>query len=135
MSGNSPAPYDINHHGGLRGLDPERRLAYRERSVYLFLTDSQLLVASAGGQFRVRPKKLLFGLDRAGLRCEWFDYSELKTRYRNFMFFLPDGQWMGIGVQVVVFGKENQWATRCDEFVAQLGAAASEIDWRNPPPL
>lgn len=46
---------------------------------------ARLLVASVGGQCRGRPKELLFSSDRTALRCEWYDYEEATTRYRNFM--------------------------------------------------
>ncbi len=129
----SKALYNMSVHGELRGLDREQRLVYHLRVVCLFLSDTQLVVASVGGQFKVRPKEVLHTIERASLRCEWFDYESMGTRSRNFVIRIPDGTWMAVGTGTKILGKENQMSALAADFTEQLGA--TEIDWRNPPPL
>ena len=134
-SSSSKALYDISYHGGLRGLDEERRLVRLQRSAGFFLTDDKLVISSVGGAFRVRPKELRHTIERADMRCEWFDYASAGTEFRNFVFFMADGSWIGVGTGIKILGKETQMRGWADEFVAALGASATEIDWRNPPPV
>jgi len=127
------APYNMAMHGELRGLDREQRLVYHERVVCLFLTDHQLIVTSVRGQFKVKPNEVLHTIDRAGLRCEWFDYQAAGNHTRNFVIRIPDDTWLAVGTGTKILGKENKMAAVAENFTEQLGA--TEIDWRNPPPL
>lgn len=120
-------------HGELRGLDREQRLAYHQRVVCLFLTDRQLVVSSVRGQFKVRPNEVLHTFERVGLLCEWFDYASSGNHFRNFVIRIPDGTWMAVGTGTKILGKETKMSAYAAEFTEQLGA--TEIDWRNPPPL
>ncbi len=129
------SPYNMAVHGELRGLDRAQRLVYHERVVCLFLTDSQLVVTSVRGQFKVKPHEVLHTIDRAGLRCQWFDYQAAGNHTRNFVIRVPDGTWIGVGTGTKLLGKENRMAAFADDFTEQLGDTAIEIDWRNPPPL
>ncbi len=129
----SKSLYNMSVHGELRGLDRERRLVYHQRVVCLFLTDHQLVVSSVRGQFKVKPNEVLHTIERSGLRSEWFDYEDAGTRTRNFVIRIPDGTWMAVGTGTKLLGKENKMSALADDFVTELGA--SEIDWRNPPPL
>lgn len=131
----SKSLYNMAVHGELRGLDRQRRLVYHERSVCLYLTDGQLLVSSIRGQFKMRPNELLHTIDRTGLRCEWFDYEETGNRSRNFIFHIADGTWMGVATATKALGRETKLSELVNDFVEQLGTSATEIDWRNPPPL
>lgn len=129
----SKSLYNMAVHGELRGLDRERRLVYHQRIVCLFLTDSQLVVASVRGQFKVKPNEVLHTIERAGLRCEWFDYASTGNHLRNFVIRIPDGTWLAFGTATKILGKTTQMAAFAANFTVQLGA--TEIDWRNPPPL
>lgn len=132
-SSTSKSLYNMAVHGELRGLDRDQRLAYHERSVCLILSDTQLVVSSVRGQFRMKPNEVLHTIDRTGLISEWFDYEEMGNGFTNLILRIPDGTWIAGGVGTKVFGKEKAMATFATEFVEQLGA--TEIDWRNPPPL
>jgi len=79
----SKALYNMAVHGELRGLDREQRLVSHQRVVCLFLTDTQLVVASVRGSFKVKPNEVLHTIERSGLRCEWFDYDSSGTNFRN----------------------------------------------------
>lgn len=125
---------EINSHGRVRGFDDTQRLVAYERVVCLFLTDGHLIVSSVGGALRVKPKDHLHTFDRNQLRCEWFDDEQTGNRIRNWVFFLPNSQWMAVATGTKILGKEPRMAGFADTFLQQLDASATQIDWRNPPP-
>ena len=131
----SRTPFESANHGPLRGLDNAVRLVLYDQIVVLYLTQTELHVVSTGGMWKRRPRELRHSIDRSGLRVQWFDYSELKTGWRNFLIQIPDGTWMGVASATMILGRDTAAKHGADTLIDWLGADAVEIDWRNPPAL
>lgn len=120
---------------GVRGYDAGRRIAPYS-NLCAVLTDRQVLIASLGGAWGVRPKDVLHAAARGDFRCEWWvnDASEGPgASYLNIVFHFRDGSWAALGVATKLLGRTVAGAALAEEFLSALGSAGGAIDWRATP--
>ncbi|MCB0955848.1 MAG: hypothetical protein R2694_20735 [Ilumatobacteraceae bacterium] len=125
-------PADLQVQIGLRGLDPDRRIAPYS-NLCAVLTPRRLLIATLGGAWGARPKDLLHDAPRGGFGCEWWinDASEAPAAaYFNAVFRFHDGAWAAFGCGIKLLGRTVAAAADAERFVAALGGDGMQIDWR-----